>query len=75
MKATGEPPYGRFGWWYCRDRDWISSPIQRFIQQGKEQSKRWGLLKAGFFDGSINTFKDCNKEYENFLKPIRHNCF
>ena len=75
MRATGEPPYGCFGWRYCRDKDWISSPIQRFIQQGKEQSKRWGLLKAGFFDGSINIFEDCNEEYENFLKPIRHNCF
>lgn len=61
-------PVGRFGWRYCEE--WKSSPIQQFIKEGMKQGENWGLLKAGFFDGSVERFKVCYEKYEGFVKEI-----
>lgn len=62
-------PVGCFGWRYCEE--WGSSPIQQFIKEGLKQGENWGLLKAGFFDGSVERFKVCYEKYEGFVKKIR----
>lgn len=35
------------------------SPILNFVRSGQNLGNDWGLLKAGFFDGNIETFNDC----------------
>jgi len=65
-------PIGRFGWRYRNRRGyWESTPIQQFIQEGLKQGESWRLLKAGFFDGSVDRFKVCYEKYEGFIKELR----
>ena len=63
-------PIGRFGWRY-RGRHLGSSPIQQFIHEGIKRGENWELLKAGFFDGSVERFKVCYEKYELLVKEKR----
>jgi hypothetical protein len=44
----------RFG---VLEDNWDRSPLADFVRTGIAQGSEWGLLKAGFFDGSIEQFE------------------
>jgi hypothetical protein len=48
----------------------ITSPIDKFIQDGISQGNDWGLLRAGFFDGSVERLTACKTAYDNYLKTV-----
>jgi hypothetical protein len=51
-------PDGRFGWRFFGNRGkWEGSPIGEFVSNGLKQGSNWDLIKAGFFNGSIERFK------------------
>ncbi len=64
-------PVGCFGWRYCEEEQWVSSPIQQFIQEGRKQGENWGLFKAGFFDSSVNRFSLSCKKYDYLVEEER----
>lgn len=39
------------------------TPILDFVQQGTNLGNEWGLLKAGFFNGSIIRFNECYAKF------------
>jgi len=61
---------GRFAWKY---RGSTSNPIEEFIENGLKQEDKWPLLKVGFFNGSVDRFKECRKAYNNYLNRITNN--
>lgn len=71
-----QPPIGRFGWLYkgYTDRfglvedNWDNSPLYEFIHIGLAQGSGWKLLKAGFFDGSIERFKEVVESHNKLLQ-------
>jgi hypothetical protein len=63
-------PTGRFAWKYY---GWGSGRkgsklINDLIENGLKREKDWALLKAGFFKGSVERFKECHEAYEYELK-------
>jgi len=70
-------PIGRFTWKYY---GWGSGRkgfklINDLIENGLKQEKEWALLKAGFFKGSVERFKECHEAYESQLKEIGKSWF
>ena len=68
-------PIGRFVWKYYKwphDEKGLKL-INDFIENGLKQEKEWLLLKAGFFNGSVERFKECRKAYEDKLRAISKN--
>ena len=68
-------PIGRFVWKYYKwphDKKGLKL-INYFIENGLKQEKEWLLLKAGFFNGSVERFKECRKAYEDKLRAISKN--
>jgi len=64
-------PIGRFGWRYGRwPEDWESSPIFEFAQAGLKQGPDWGLLKAGFFEGSLERFQEVERTFQEWLFKV-----
>lgn len=70
-------PIGRFAWKYGRwfNRERPSQSIEGFIENGLNQGDKWPLLKIGFFNGSIERFKECREAYEYKLKEISKSWF
>jgi hypothetical protein len=70
-------PIGRFAWKYRRwfNRERPPQSIESFIENGLNQGNKWPLLKVGFFNGSIERFKECRKAYEYRLKEIGKSWF
>ena len=70
-------PIGRFAWkyygWGSRRKG--SKLINDLIENGLKREKEWALLKAGFFNGSIERFKKCREAYEYRLKEIGKSWF
>jgi hypothetical protein len=68
---------GRFAWKYRRwfNRERPPQSIESFIENGLNQGNKWPLLKVGFFNGSIERFKECRKAYEYRLKEIGKSWF
>jgi len=70
-------PIGRFTWKYY---GWGSGRkgsklINDLIENGLKQEKEWALLKAGFFNSSVERFKECHEAYESQLKEIGKSWF
>ncbi|MFY1112723.1 MAG: SIR2 family protein [Methanosarcinaceae archaeon] len=63
-------PRDRLGWKFYNDFHSDEKPdfIHDFIKEGLSEANEWGLLKAGFFEGSSERLKDCYQAYEEFLK-------
>ena len=66
---------GRFAWTRGTPfkREGLPESIESFIENGLNQGDRWPLLKAGFFNGSVDRFKECREAYESLLKEISKN--
>jgi hypothetical protein len=65
-------PKVRFGWRYTGD-NWNHSPLAEFVRTGLEQGSEWGLLKAGFFNGSIERFKKVVEIHKKLLQNQANN--
>lgn len=65
-------PIGRFKWKYRRlyELAGMTSPIDVFLQRGISQGNDWSLLKAGFFNGSVERLNACKSAYDNYLKTV-----
>jgi len=76
IESTGST-IGRFTWKRGTpfNRERLPQSIERFIENGLNQGNKWSLLKAGFFNGSIERFKECCTVYENILERISENWF
>ena len=70
-------PQGRFGWRYTGrtmrssglvEDNWGRSPLAEFVRIGVEQGSDWGLLRAGFFNGSIERFKEVVEIHKKLLQ-------
>ena len=68
---------GRFAWKrgtpFTRGR--LPQSIEDFVENGLKQGDAWPLLKAGFFNGSIDRFKEYREVYDSFLERISQNWF
>ena len=68
---------GRFAWKrgtpFARGR--LPQSIEVFLENGLKQGDTWPLLKAGFFNGSIDRFKEYREVYDSFLERISQNWF
>lgn len=70
-------PIGRFTWKYYglgSGRKGFKL-INDLIENGLKQEKEWALLKAGFFNSSVERFKECHEAYESQLKEIGKSWF
>jgi hypothetical protein len=65
-------PIGRFGWRY-KGRFPEKSPIYDYFNDGLKQKAEWGLLKAGFFGGSVDQFTKVSKEFNDLRYEITKN--
>jgi len=74
IESTGST-IGRFAWKRGTpfNREGLPQSIERFIENGLNQGDKWPLLKAGFFNGSVERFKECCTVYENILERISEN--
>ncbi len=70
-------PEGRFVWRYTvrslrifdfDEKTWNRSPLAEFVRKGLEQGSEWGLLKAGFFNGSTERFKEVVEIHKKLLQ-------
>jgi hypothetical protein len=76
IESTGST-IGRFAWKRGTPfkREGLPESIESFIENGLNQGDKWTLLKAGFFNGSVDRFKECREAYESLLKGISKNWF
>jgi NAD-dependent SIR2 family protein deacetylase len=65
-------PCGRFVYKYYDWRSGEPNPMKSFFDDGLSQGDNWPLLKAGFFNGSAERFRECRVLYEEFLKKVAH---
>jgi len=56
-------PMGRFGWHYTG-----RIMNSEFVRTGVEQGSDWGLLKASFFNGSIERFEEIVEKHKELLQ-------
>ena len=70
-------PIGRFVWKYYGFGSGRGCPksVNDLIENGLKQEKEWSLLKAGFFNSSVERFKECRDAYEYRLKEIGKSWF
>ena len=68
-------PQGRFGWRYTGrtmsglfEDTWGRSPLAEFVCTGIAQGSEWELLKAGFFNGSIERFEEIAGIHKKLLQ-------
>jgi hypothetical protein len=57
-------PLGRFAWKFHQDEN--SNPFASLVADS-EAGAEWSVLRAGFFGGSLETFKEIVKGYRQFL--------
>jgi NAD-dependent SIR2 family protein deacetylase len=76
IESTGST-IGRFAWKRGTpfNRERLPQSIEGFIENGLNQGDEWPLLKVGFFNGSVDRFKDCYEAYESILKEISKSWF
>jgi len=62
-------PIGRFGWRYTGiDRNWGSSPPAELARVELEKGVDGELLRAGFFNGSVDRFKEIEQTQRDWLQ-------
>ena len=59
-------PRGHFG--PFSEDSWDRSPLAEFVRTGIAQGSEWELLKAGFFNGSIERFEEIVGIHKNLLE-------
>ena len=62
---------GRFKWRYYNINELAKEPIEQYIEEGLAQGNEWGLLKAGFFAGSVERFNKSLQQIHKFLHEKR----
>jgi len=65
----GWGPIGRFGWKHSSPRI-STSPLNALISEAETAGNNWGPIKAGFFSGSIDTFKGTIEQYKPMLDDL-----
>jgi len=63
-------PPGRFAWKHRNSRGGLDSPYVAFVADAAQHGTNWGALKAGFFDGSIDRFKEISSGYIQLLNNL-----
>lgn len=61
-------PPGRFAWMFHRGNE--SSPYHRFISQAESEGEAWPVIKAGFFGGSLERFREIAAEYAQWVGQL-----
>ena len=51
-------PIGRFGW---KEQSGSTQPYRKLIERAEELEGNWAPIKAGFFGGSFDAFKETTK--------------
>ena len=70
LLERGWSPIGRFGWRYGTMGALGKSPISEFIVTGSKLGDEWGLLKSGFFNGSIDRLNNIVTESDTWHQEI-----
>ena len=60
-------PVGRFGW-RVRRPGFEATGLSRFVDTGLKLGDAWPLLRAGFFNGSVERFKEIVEAHRNLLQ-------
>jgi hypothetical protein len=60
-------PVGRFGW-RVRRPGFEATGLSRFVDNGLKLGDAWPLLRAGFFNGSVERFKEIVEAHRNLLQ-------
>jgi len=60
-------PVGRFGWRVERP-GYEATGLSGFVDNGLKLGDAWELLRAGFFDGSVERFKKIVETHQNLLQ-------
>lgn len=55
-------PVGRFGW--KRGFGPSGNPFKDFVEESERSGERWAPLRSGFFEGSIDRFKEVSSSYK-----------
>lgn len=66
LNSIFRSPIGRYGWRW-KD-DWGESPGPEFIRRGLKEGSNWGLLKSGFFSGSVERAKEVQQAHDAWLQ-------
>jgi hypothetical protein len=61
-------PLGRFTWKYRMSGGLERSHIAEFISSGLKEKEEWELLKAGFFEGSMDRFEEVLQEQTKWIQ-------
>jgi hypothetical protein len=61
-------PPGRFGWKFQRGD--LSSPFHRIVSEAEQQGASWPPIQAGFFQGSIDRFREIASRYSEALSKL-----
>jgi len=61
-------PIGRFGWRYRHGETWERSPLAEFARVELEKGVDSELLRAGFFGGSVDRFKEIVQTHRDWLQ-------
>ena len=61
---------GIFAWRYWTKGGIENSPVAEFIREGSNEAEDWGLLKAGFFGGSMSKFQETTQEFQDYIKKV-----
>lgn len=48
------------------------TPLEEYFLQGLKMGENWDLIREGFFDGSIEQFKNVFERHQQFLYSIRY---
>jgi len=63
-------PRGRFAWLYRYPETWERSPLTRFARVELERGVDSELIKAGFFDGSVDRFREIVRTHGEWLQEV-----
>jgi hypothetical protein len=63
-------PIGRFGWRYKYEEAWERSPLAEFARVELEKGVDSELLRAGFFGGSVDRFKEIVQTHRDWLQKV-----
>ncbi len=62
-------PIGRFGWKY-HNRDEGENPLKDILIQAEKQKENWEPLRAGFFGGNYEQFKEISGKYKELVAKL-----
>jgi len=68
--GLGWGPPGRFGWKYKSPFGAEGGPYNQVIEEAKKEKEKWGPIRAGLFDGSLNDFLSHADTYKKQLDRL-----